>query len=81
MGSKYRVCPNFLLLTSHFMFWTYQGFKKSLVRVSCRGGVYVGGVVAHDPYIAILKIYYLPVYLNYHGLSTMSIDNEQCLPV
>ena len=32
-----KFIPIFLLLTSHFMFWTYQGLKK-VMWVKCVGG-------------------------------------------
>ena len=45
-GQNIKFIPIFLLLTSNFMFYTYQSLKKKLVWVRCGGGgCMVGGSI------------------------------------
>ena len=72
--SKYKVRPYCLLLTSHFMFWTYQSFKKISVGKLLGGGGGRGAhrvAAAHDllmlvclyMYCHLLMLVYLYMYM------------------
>ena len=52
-GQNIKFVPTFLLITSHFMFWTYQGLKKVGVGL-CGGG---GDARASSPWPIINSLF------------------------
>ena len=64
-GQNIKFIPIFLLLTSHFMYWLYQGFKKVSVGELCgRGGgggasrvVVANGLVSMPHFLGLYVIF------------------------
>ena len=75
--SKYKVRPNFLLLTSYFMFYRHiKGLKKLVwVKCVCVAGGGGGVVVAHGLFYYLFSYSYLEEL----GVAVLQFDTQkQC---